>query len=64
MWPALNKAFNLFVEALGSKGIKEADRQKLGPRFIKQLEEMGIDDKFHEEFSQCVQLDELLRGKF
>lgn len=65
--PALERAFKLlpgYVQELGSKDIKEADRRKLGPRFIKQLEQEGIDDKFHEEFSQCMQLDELVRGKY
>ncbi|HRO40896.1 MAG TPA: hypothetical protein PLY76_13145 [Flavobacteriales bacterium] len=65
--PALERAFKLlqgYVEELGSKDLKEADRRKLGPRFIKQLEQEGIDDKFHEEFSQCMQLDELVRGKY
>ncbi|MCO5274934.1 MAG: hypothetical protein M9900_08445 [Flavobacteriales bacterium] len=65
--PALERAYKLlqgYVQALGSKDLKEAERRKLGPRFIKQLEQEGIDDKFHEEFSQCMQLDELVRGKF
>ncbi len=65
--PALERAYNLlqgYVQALGSKDLKEVDRQRLGPRFIMQLEQEGIGDKFHEEFSQSMQLDDLLRAKF
>jgi hypothetical protein len=61
--PALKKAYALlpgYWAMLNDPKLNQEDRQKASLERIKQLEKEGISDQFYEEFSQCLQINELL----
>lgn len=61
--PVLGQAHALLREywqILNDDEMKKVDRQKASAEMIKRLEQAGIGDKFYEEFSQCIQVNELL----
>jgi hypothetical protein len=61
--PALKKAFALlpgYWATLNDPNMTIQERQKASHGLVKQLEQEGISDEFYEEFSQCLQINELL----
>jgi len=63
--PALKKAFDLlqtYWSILSNREVTQKERRKASLVIISQLERDGISDHFYKEFSQCLQINELLKG--
>lgn len=61
--PALEKAYTLlggYWTTLSNSKLSQAARQETSMEYVKQLELEGIGDEFYAEFSQCIQINELL----
>jgi hypothetical protein len=61
--PALRKAYALlpaYFATLNNSSMSQKDRRAASIVQIERLESEGITDEFYEEFSQCIQLNDLL----
>lgn len=61
--PALRRAYALlseYLETLNNPGMNQEARQKASHDLVRRLEHEGISEHFYEEFSQCLQINELL----
>jgi len=65
--PVLTKASDLLKEywaVLCDASKSNQERRKVSLQVLNRLEREGIDDKFYEEFSRCVQINDALRRIF
>lgn len=61
--PELRKAYALLPDywaTINNPNLNQPDRRSASLERMHQLERKGITDLFYEEFSQCIQLNELL----
>ncbi len=61
--PALIKAYALlpgYWATLNNPGINQKERQKASRDLVKKLESEAISEQFYDEFSQCLQINEML----
>jgi hypothetical protein len=61
--PALRKAYALLPDywaTMNNPNLSQTDRRAASLERMQQLEREAIGDEFYEEFSQCIQLNELL----
>lgn len=61
--PTLEKAFALLREywkIINDSGMTQNERQKISLEYISRLEEHDTNNKFYEDFSNCIQIEALL----